>query len=121
MTGAPGFAGGRNIALKTPAHLYDETCRFYAEKLGLPVAERQANSTVFDFGALKLWVDRVEAMTQPEIWLELTVEDPEAAAGHLAERGVVRCDAVEPLPSGFPGFWIAGPGNIVHLVSKLGA
>ena len=117
---ASGFAGGRNLALKTPTHLYDETCRFYAETLGLPVLATHEASTVFEFGAMRLWVDRVAALSQPELWLELTVEDPAAAADHLSRRGTVRCDAVETLPDGFSGFWIAGPGGIVHLVAKTG-
>jgi catechol 2,3-dioxygenase-like lactoylglutathione lyase family enzyme len=120
VSGAPAFSGGGNIALKAPAHLYDDTVRFYAETLGLPVVDRQADSVAFAFGAVRLWVDRAPAMTQPELRLELTVDDPWAAAAHLAERGVVRCDSVESLPAGFAGFWIAGPGGIVHLVSKPG-
>ena len=118
MTNAPSFAGGRNLALKTPAHLYVETCRFYAEVLGLPLLEQQDASTVFDFGPMRLWVDRVDALSQPELWLEVTVDDPAAAAEHLSRHGVVRCDSVEHLPENFPGFWIGGPGGIVHLIAK---
>jgi len=29
---------------------------------------------------------------------------------------VVRCDAIEPLPEGFQGFWIANSAGIVHLL-----
>ena len=118
MADGPGFAGGRNIALKTPAHLYDETCLFYAGTLGLPVLATHDDSTVFAFGAMRLWVDRVAALSQPELWLELTVDDPAAAAEHLSRHGAVRCDAVEALPDGFQGFWIAGPGGMIHLVAK---
>ena len=43
-------------------------------------------------------------------------DDPAAAARHLEQRGVQRCDAVEELPEGFPGFWIRSPAGQVHLV-----
>ena len=119
MATTPAFAGGHNIALKTPDHLYGDTCRFYRETLRLPVVATHGDeSTVFEFGAMRLWVDRVAALSQPELWLELTVEDPAAAAEHLARHGTVRCDAVEALPIGFKGFWIAGPGGIIHLVTR---
>ena len=117
-TAAPTFTGGRNLALKTPNHLYDETCRFYAEILGLPRLETHDTSTVFAFGAMRLWVDRVDALSQPELWLEVTVDDQTAAADHLGRHGVVRCDSVEALPENFPGFWVGGPGGIVHLIAK---
>jgi len=39
-----------------------------------------------------------------------------SAAARLEINGVVRCDTIENLPEDFNGFWISGPGNIVHLV-----
>ncbi|WP_284735705.1 hypothetical protein [Dongia deserti] len=44
----------------------------------------------------------------------------EEAASHLGERKVVRCDAIEKLPEGFRGFWIASPADVVHIVSESG-
>ncbi|MGU3522152.1 hypothetical protein ACLBW2_03515 [Enterobacteriaceae bacterium C23F] len=38
----------------------------------------------------------------------------------LEEKGVVRCDAVEPLPEGFKGGWIMSPCGIVHMVREEG-
>jgi hypothetical protein len=37
---------------------------------------------------------------------------------HRAQAGVVRCDAIEPLPEGFKGGWIVNPANIVHMVRE---
>lgn len=50
------------------------------------------------------------------MWLELFTDDHEAALGGLAEKGVVRCDAVEDLGEGFRGGWIMNPANIVHML-----
>ena len=110
------FSGGRNIALKLPPHEFDEAVRFYGEVLGLQQLNDYLPSTVFDYGANLLWLDRAETMTQAELWLELRTPDTAAAAQHLDHHGITRCDAVETLPKGFDGFWISGPGNIIHLV-----
>lgn len=115
---APTFGPGRNIALKVPAHEYEALVGFYRDTLGLPLLERRADTTVFAFGAMRLWVDRMPALAQAEIWLEVTATDADAAAGLLAERGVVRADQLEPLPDGFAGFWVIAPGGLVHLVSQ---
>jgi predicted enzyme related to lactoylglutathione lyase len=116
----PEFRGGRNIAMKVPPHLWDATVRFYRDVMGLKVIEVASavpTSVVFEFGANHLWIDRVEHVSQAEIWLELVADDVEAAAEYLKAAGVVRCDAVEPLPEGFEGFWITSPSSIIHLVA----
>ena len=110
------FAGGRNIALKLPPHEFEDAAHFYREVLGLRQLNEYLPSIVFEFGANQLWLDRVETMTQAELWLELRTPDTAKAAKHLAHAGVTRCDPVEELPEGFDGFWIAGAGNIIHLV-----
>ena len=112
----PGFSGGRNIALKIPPHEFDETVRFYRDILGLRQLQEHLPSHVFEFGHNLLWLDRVETMTQTEIWLELRTPDSAHAAKWLADNDVPRCDTVERLPDSFDGFWISSPGNIVHLV-----
>jgi hypothetical protein len=71
---------------------------------------------VFEFGANRLWLDRVPALSQAELWLELQVNDTRKAAHHLESAGVVRCDEVEALPAGFDGFWVSSPAAVVHLV-----
>lgn len=116
----PNFAGGRNIALKVPAHLFEATVAFYRDTLRLPVLGDEDGSPIFAFGPVRLWVDRVPRLSQPELWLEVVADDMPAAQRHLEDQGVTRCDEVEPLPKGFPGFWIAGPGGIVHLVDGSG-
>lgn len=112
------FSGGRNIAMKVPPHRYDETVRFYRDVVGLEQIEPGNPDVSFAFGANRLWIDRVETVSQAELWLELTADDVPAAADRLEAAGVVRCDAIEELPDGFNGFWIASPADIVHLVSE---
>ncbi len=113
---SPDFTGGSNVAIKTPSPLYQETVDFYRETLGLPVIEAGSQSTIFRFGPLRLWIDCCEGLSVPETWLEVRTPDPAAAARHLEGRGVRRCDDVEALPEGFPGFWISSPAGQVHLV-----
>lgn len=113
------FVGGRNIALKVPPHQYGATVSFYRDAVGLPVIERfQPNNIVFEFGRQQLWIDPVPALSQAEVWLELVVDDVDAAAHHLDGNGAVRCDQIERLPEGFSGFWISSPASIIHLVSS---
>ncbi len=113
----PGFKPGTNIAMKVPAHLFEQTVSFYEETLSLPV-KCEEDSVVVEFGAVRLWLDKVPAMTQPELWLEVTTRDTAAASDYLRQRGVVRCDQVETLPEDLDGFWIAAPGGLVHLVTR---
>lgn len=114
------FRGGRNIAMKVPAHQYDATVRFYRDVLGLKPLTQQAPQVGFEFGSCQLWIDRVPALSQAEVWLEVVTEDADAAARLFEEEGVMRCDEIERLPEGFRGFWIASPASIVHLVAEPG-
>lgn len=50
---------GKNIAIKTPEHRWEETVAFYRDRVGLTVSRELENSTGFAFGALTLWIDRV--------------------------------------------------------------
>jgi catechol 2,3-dioxygenase-like lactoylglutathione lyase family enzyme len=115
------FAGGRNIAMKVPPHVWEATVRFYRDVVGLKVIEHAPTvppSVGFEFGANQLWIDRVDGLSQAEIWLELIASDVQAAASHLESAGIVRRDEIEPLPEGFEGFWIRSPASIIHLVSR---
>ena len=112
------FAGGRNIALKVPPHLFDATVRFYRDTVGLKPLDNHPPAVGFAFGANQLWIDSVPGLSQAELWLELVADDVPAAAEHLAAAGVTRCDEIEPLPEGFEGFWISNPAQIVHIVNR---
>lgn len=110
--------GGINIAMKVPAHEFEATIAFYRDVLGLKALTEKAPEIGFAFGPNRLWIDRGLGMSQAEVWLELFTDDFPVAAARLAERGVVRCDAIEPLPEGFKGGWIVNPANIVHMVRE---
>ncbi|OXY80811.1 hypothetical protein [Oceanimonas doudoroffii] len=112
------FTAGRNIAIKIPPHLYDETVRFYRDVLGFPEITEQAPAVGFQFGANNLWLDSVPGLSQAETWLEVVTDDIDGAARQLNAAGVVRCDEIEPLPDGMQAFWISSPASIIHLVCQ---
>jgi hypothetical protein len=89
--------------------------------IGLPVvahAPTEPPSVGFTFGSNQLWVDRVEGLSQAELWLEVSTSDVPAAARHVQTAGVDRRDEIEPLPDGLEGFWISSPASIIHLVAS---
>ncbi|MGE0500207.1 MAG: VOC family protein [Rhizobiaceae bacterium] len=112
------FEGGIDIAMKVPPHQYKAMIAFYRDVIGLRQIAGKAPAIGFELGPNKLWLDEAPGMSQAEIWLELFTDRFEAAAAHLAEMGVRRCDAIEPLPEGFRGGWITSPANIVHMVRE---
>lgn len=116
------FSAGKNIAMKVPAHEFEQTIRFYRDVLGFEVLEDIASdsddSVAFAFGDTILWVDKAAALSQAEIWLEIVTEDVESAAYYLRQQGCFRRDEIEVLPQDFRGFWISSPANIIHLVNE---
>ena len=110
------FRAGRNLAMKVPPHQFEATVAFYRDVLGLPHLSSDESSESFEFGTLRLWIDRVTTVSQAEIWLEVQCDDTEEASRALKAAGVLRCDEIEPLPQEVDGFWIANPAGIVHLV-----
>jgi catechol 2,3-dioxygenase-like lactoylglutathione lyase family enzyme len=118
MNRTPKFAAGHNIAMKIPSHEFSRTVEFYRDILGLPLIEEEVPNIVFEFGGMRLWLDKVDHISQAEIWLEIESNDVEAAAEYLKGHGLTRRDDIEPLPEGFKGFWISNPANIIHLVSQ---
>jgi len=109
------IAGGVNIAMKVPSHQYDDVVDFYRERLGLGEIEGGADVS-FQFGPNRLWIDRVQQLSQAELWLELVAEDFASAARRLESGGVVRDDAIEPLPATMQAGWFFNPAGIVHLL-----
>jgi catechol 2,3-dioxygenase-like lactoylglutathione lyase family enzyme len=123
VTDSVSFTAGGNIAMKVPPDQWEETVAFYRDVVGLDVLEHEPTdppSVGFRFGANKLWVDRVQTLSQAEIWLELNVDDVDAAASRLQAAGISRRDEIEPLGETFNGFWVASPASIIHLVALPG-
>ncbi|MCC2608246.1 VOC family protein [Neorhizobium petrolearium] len=110
--------GGIDIAMKVPPHQYQETLAFYRDVVRLKEITDKAPAIGFELGPNRLWIDEAPMLSQAEIWLELFTDDFGAAAAHLEKSGVVRCDAIEPLPGGFKGGWVTNPANIVHMVRE---
>ncbi|WP_299823466.1 hypothetical protein, partial [uncultured Jannaschia sp.] len=112
------FAGGKNIAMKVPPHQYDATVAFYRDLLGLEQIGGPAGDAVgFKFGSNNLWIDKVSAMSQAELWLEIVTDDTAEAAKTLEKANVVRCDEIEDLGSTFDGYWVSSPAAVIHLVN----
>lgn len=118
------LSGGRNIALKVPDHLYPQTVRFYRDVLKLKQNVRPDGQICFEFGETDhrstLWLDRTEATARPDVWLEIKTKDLDATRAYLLSEGLVVPEKLEPLPEGFPGFWIVDPAGLVLLVSLHG-
>ena len=118
----PIFKPGENIAIKVPPHQYEQTVSFYRDTLGLEPINGPSPDTYdsisLRFGDKNLWIDKIDSLSQAEIWLEIQTDDIDAAAAHLEKANIVRRDEIEPLPDGFNGFWISSPAQIVHLVSE---
>ena len=117
----PTFRPGKNIAVKVPAHEFEQMVHFYKEILGLPQQQLSSpdafDSVSFEFGDKHLWVDKIAGLSQAEIWLEIETDDVAAAKQYLLEQGCVIRDDIEPLPSDFKGFWLNSPSNTIHLMS----
>ena len=118
----PIFEPGRNIAMKVPPHQFEGTVRFYRDVLPLKQVDFSSSdpyeSPGFEFGDKVLWIDKIESMSQAEMWLEIETDDIVEAAKYLEEQKVVRREDIERLPDGFAGFWITSPADIIHLVSE---
>lgn len=112
------FNGGVDIALKLPPHQFDATVTFYRDVIGLKQITDKAPQIGFELGPIKLLIAAAPEMSQAEIWLELFTDDFTEAAQYLDKVGVIRCDAIEPLPEGFRGGWITSPANIIHMVRE---
>src|SRR5207248_9313407 len=93
----PQFSGGANIAIKCPAHTYDQTVAFYRDTLALPLIEEESDGCIFQFGPNRLWIDKVPNLSHPDIWLEIENNDTEAASSFLMTYCVARSVEVEIL------------------------
>lgn len=108
---------GQNIALKIPAHLHADTVAFYRDVLRLPVLKESAEAVVFEFGSMRLWLDRVEHQSQTDVWLELTTDDLDQATKLVSDAGAPVRDQLEPLGS-LRGHWISDPAGVVLLLNE---
>ena len=116
----PKFTPGKNIALKVPSHEYDKTVHFYQHILGLKLNDASSpdnfDSLSFEFGDKNLWIDKIDTISQAEIWLEIETDNLADAQDYLKKQGCITRNEIEPLPSSFNGFWLSNPSNIIHLI-----
>ena len=106
------------MAMKVPAHRYEETVQFYRDIIGLRQIKEKEPEVVFQFGDKHLWIDKVNRLSRAEIWLEIECDNIDAAKDYFKAQRITRRDEIEKLPGGFRGFWIASPSDIIHLISE---
>jgi predicted enzyme related to lactoylglutathione lyase len=111
------FSAGTNIAMKVPLHQYDATVAFYRDVVGLIVKNQADAWTVFEFGEISLWIDKVPSQSRTDIWLQLTTDNLADAIGHMLDADVPIRDELEPL-EGVNGHWISDPAGTVLLVQQ---
>ena len=118
----PDFRPGKNIAIKVPAHEFERMVEFYRIIIGLKQKDANSpdefDSIAFEFGDKNLWADKISELSQAEVWLEIETDNAADAKSYLEEQGCVIRNEIEPLPSGFNGFWLSSPSNIIHLVNE---
>lgn len=105
---------GKNIAIKVPQHKWAETVAFYKDRVCLQVKRETPDTVAFAFGAMTLWIDRVERQSQVDVWLELFSDDPDQA---LADLDSPKRDELEAL-DGVKGHWTSDPAGVVLLVRR---
>jgi predicted enzyme related to lactoylglutathione lyase len=98
------FIPGKNIAIKIPPHEFDASVVFYRDIIGLKQIDDRSENVVFEFGDKRLWLDKVDHLSNAEIWLEIQTNDVDSAKNYLETCGVVFRDEIEKLPEGFTGF-----------------
>lgn len=117
MSESASFQAGSNIAIKVPAHRHAETVAFYRDVVRLPMVEERGDTAVFEFGPMRLWLDRVEHQSQTDVWLELRTGDLDAATAILATAGAPIRDGLEPLGD-LPAHWVSDPAGVVLLLHE---
>ncbi len=112
------FIAGKNIAMKVPPHLFVKTVAFYRDIIKLPAIKESEPYEVFEFGDKKLWIDKVDHLSQSEIWLEIECNDIKKAKAYFKNKNIIFREEIEELPKKLKAFWIAGPNDIIHLIKE---
>jgi hypothetical protein len=82
----------------------------------LPVRFEDDSMVTFEYGPIKLHIDRCDSFSQAELWLEFIADDLQEAERALETARFDRRDEIENL-TGHKGFWVSSPASIIHLVS----
>ncbi len=112
------FSAGKNIAMKVPAHQFEQTVQFYRDIIGLRQIKENEPEVVFKFGDKNLWIDKANNLSQAEIWLEIECKNINEAKKYFKAKEITRRDEIEKLPRGLQAFWITNPCDIIHLISE---
>lgn len=115
---------GTNIAIKIPPARFEATVAFYRDALGFELTEEDVSAVAtlsrsfsLPFGPVTLWLDRVEGLTETQVWFELVTDDLPSSHAQLTAAGALPCDEVEPFPDiGGSAHWVRDPAGTVHLL-----
>jgi hypothetical protein len=102
--------------MKVPSGQFRSVVDSY-QSIGLPILHESEETVIFEYGPVKLHIDRRQNFSQAELWLELVSDDLDEAESSAEAAGFARCDEIEDL-GGIDGFWITNPASIVHLVTE---
>lgn len=103
------FKASRDVIIRTQD--LEQTTRFYAEVMHLPVIDRSASMNCVDAGAFRLYI---EQGTQHGPVFDFLVPDFNAARKSLLEAG---CAVVEDNPS-VPRLYLVDPHGLVFNIAQ---
>jgi catechol 2,3-dioxygenase-like lactoylglutathione lyase family enzyme len=103
------FKASRDVIIRTQD--LEQTTRFYAEAMHLPVIDRSATMNCVDAGAFRLYI---EQGPQHGPVFDFLVPDFNAAKRSLLEAG---CTVVEDSPS-VPRLYLADPHGLVFNIAQ---
>ena len=119
------FEAGRNIAIKIPMDVYEDTLSFYRDILLMDTEEVAVTdawiqrSTKVDFGTIVLWLDGVPSAEPSTVYLEIQTNQLELALPYLRTNKVRMPAVPERLPT--DAHWIQDPAGTVLLLRSISA
>ena len=117
------FEAGRNIAIKIPMDVYEDTLSFYRDILLMDTEEVVVTdawiqrSTKVNFGTIVLWLDGVPSAEPSTVYLEIQTNHLELALPYLRTNKVRMPAVPERLPP--DAHWIQDPAGTVLLLRSI--
>lgn len=105
------FERGKNIAMKIPAHEYENNVGCYRDILRFKdiTGSNAGDTPRFEFSDKVLWLDCMSGLSQSEIRLEDVVSAICKVTEYLKQPSCHHKDEIESLPKGFKAFSIVSP------------
>ena len=87
---SPNFRAARTSPSNARITPTSKRSRFIATRSVCLLIEEEADGCIFQFGPVRLWIDRVPNLSHPDIWLELETNDTEGCRGLSQESAALR-------------------------------